>query len=70
MVWRMDEKLMAAISAAVQAYIETGEPERKRIFGQRLNAWKMAARREIMNRGRLAQRSNPMRVRLRRFSLY
>lgn len=66
----MDEKIMAAISAAVQAYIESEKPEERRYFGQRLNPWKMAARRETMSKRNLTLRGNPMRMRLRRFSLF
>ena len=65
----MDEKLMAAISTAVQAYMELDEKETGRRFGQKLSPWKMGTRRETMSRRKLAVRGNPSRVRLRRFSL-
>ena len=65
----MDAKLMAAITAAIEAYIASERVEIQRRFGQRLNPWKMAARRETMTRRNLAVRGNPMRTRLRRFSL-
>jgi hypothetical protein len=65
----MDEKLLAAISAAVQAYIETEREETVVRIGQRLSPWKMAARRETMARRILTQRGNPVRMRLNRYSL-
>ena len=65
----MDENLLAAITAAVQAYIGQEHSEREMRFGQRLNPWKMAARREIMSRRNLTVRGNPFRVRLRKYSL-
>ncbi len=65
----MDENLLAAITAAVQAYIGREHSERESRFGQRLNPWKMAARREIMSRRNLTVRGNPFRVRLRKYSL-
>lgn len=65
----MDENLLAAITAAIQAYIEHEGVEREMRFGQRLNPWKMAARRELMNRRNLTMRGNPFRVRLRKYSL-
>lgn len=65
----MDENLLAAITAAVQAYIGLDHAEHEMRFGQRLNPWKMAARREIMNRRNLTVRGNPFRVRLRKYSL-
>ncbi len=65
----MDEKLMAAISAAVQAYMEVDEKETGRRFGQKLSPWKMGTRRETMSKRNLAVRGNPARVRLRRYSL-
>ena len=66
---QMDENLLAAITAAVQAYIGQEHSEREMRFGQRLNPWKMAARREIMSRRNLTVRGNPFRVRLRKYSL-
>jgi hypothetical protein len=65
----MDKNLLAAITAAVQAYIESENKVREMRFGQRLNPWKMAARRELMSRRNLTVRGNPFRVRLRRYSL-
>lgn len=65
----MDDNLMAAITAAVQAYMESEKIGNRMIFGQRLNPWKMAARRETMSRRKLTERGDPMRMRLRRFSL-
>jgi hypothetical protein len=65
----MDENLLAAITAAIQAYIGRENAEREMRFGQRLNPWKMAARRELMNRRNLTLRGNPFRVRLRKYSL-
>jgi len=64
----MDEKLKAAVVAAVNAYIDKEKETREVYFGQKLSAWKMGGRREIIQRGRLARRGNPSRVRLRRFS--
>ncbi len=65
----MDENLMAAISAAIQAYVDQDDIETGRRFGQKLSPWKMGTRRETMSRRNLAIRGNPARVRLRRFSL-
>lgn len=65
----VDRNLAAAILAAVQAYIETEDTETQRRRGPRLNAWKMGARREILGRRSLAERGNPQRTRLNRFSL-
>jgi len=65
----MDKNLLVAITAAIQAYIESENVETQRHFGQRLNPWKMAARRETMSRYRLAVRGDPAKMRLRRFSL-
>ena len=64
----MDQKVLAIISAAVNAYIESENVDEKR-FGQRLSPWKMAARRETMSKRSLTVRANPSRMRLRRFSL-
>jgi hypothetical protein len=65
----MDEKTLAAITAAVQAYIEVENSSDEKRFGQRLSPWKMAARRETMSKHVLTVRANPSRMRLRRFSL-
>ena len=65
----MDENLMAAISAAIQTYVDEDDKETGRRFGQKLSPWKMGTRRETMSRRKLAIRGNPARVRLRRFSL-
>ncbi|MCK4236331.1 MAG: hypothetical protein KAX38_04380 [Candidatus Krumholzibacteria bacterium] len=65
----MDAKLVAAVTAAIEAYIASEKAESQRRFGQRLNPWKMAARRETMSRRNLTERGNPLRMRLRRFSL-
>jgi hypothetical protein len=64
----MDQKVLAIITAAVNAYIESEDVDEKR-FGQRLSPWKMAARRETMSMRSLTVRANPSRMRLRRFSL-
>jgi hypothetical protein len=64
----LDQKVLAIISAAVNAYIEAENVDDKR-FGQRLSPWKMAARRETMSKQSLTVRANPSRMRLRRFSL-
>jgi len=65
----MDENLLAAITAAIQAYIRQESAEREMRFGKRLNPWKMAARRELMSRRNLIVRGNPFRIRLRKYSL-
>jgi hypothetical protein len=65
----MDEKLMAVITAAVSAYIESEDSFDEKRFGQRLNPWKLAARRETMSKNVLTVRANPNTVRLRRFSI-
>jgi hypothetical protein len=64
----MDQKILAVITAAVNAYIESENSDDKR-FGQRLSPWKMAARRETMSKRTLTVRANPLRMSLRRFSL-
>ena len=66
----MDRKILAAITAAVEAYIESDSKVREMRFGQRLNPWKMASRREIMNRRQLSVRGNPIRVRLSKYSIW
>jgi len=65
----MDDKLRAAIAAAVQAYIDAEEKETTRRRGPALSPWKMGARREILGRRSLADRGDPVRVRLNRFTL-
>ena len=62
---------MAAITAAVQAYMATeGEDPRLRP-GQKLPPWKVAARRQTMHRRRFAFRQGGMRkVPLKRFSIF
>ena len=65
----MDNNLMAAISAAIEAYIETENDESDKRFGPKVSPWKMGSRRETMTKRNLAVRGNPSRVRLRRFSL-
>ena len=65
----MDERIMAVISAAVNAYIESEASFDEKRFGQRLSPWKMATRRETMSKHVLTVRANPTRMRLRRFSL-
>jgi hypothetical protein len=65
----MDDKLMAVITAAVNAYIESENSFDEKRFGQRLSPWKMAARRETMSKHVLTVRANPSTTRLRRFSL-
>ena len=64
----MDQKIMAVITAAVNAYIESESSDERR-FGQRLSPWKMAGRRETMSKRSLTVRANPSRTSLRRFSL-
>jgi hypothetical protein len=66
----MDEKLMAAINAAIQAYISEEEERGLVSSGQKLNPWKMAARRETMGRRKLAERGDPLRYRLGRFVIF
>jgi hypothetical protein len=65
----MDATILAVISAAVEAYIESEEVEIQKRFGQKLNPWKMASRRETMTKRNLTVRGNPSRIRLRRFTL-
>ncbi len=65
----LDRNLMAAITAAVQIYIETDEKSVKKRFGPIVSPWKMGSRRETMSRNVFTERRNPTRVRLRRFSL-
>ena len=65
----MDEKLLAAITAAVEAYIATEERPVRRGFIQRLSRWKMAARRETMITRNLTVRGDPHRIRLGKYTL-
>ena len=65
----MDAKTMAAIVAAVQAYMEQEDTRPVRFKGQVLSPWKMGARKEQLGRRSLAARTNPLRTRLNRFSL-
>jgi len=65
----MDERTLAAITVAVQAYIESENSFDEKRFGQRLSPWKMAGRRETMSKHVLTERANSSRMRLRRFSL-
>ena len=64
----LDEKTLAVITAAVSAYLETDNNDERR-FGQKLNPWKMAGRRETMSKRALTVRANPARTSLRRFSI-
>jgi hypothetical protein len=65
----VDAKTMAAIVAAVQAYIEQEDTVPARHKGHILSPWKMGARKEQLGRRSLASRANPLRTRLNRFSL-
>jgi seryl-tRNA(Sec) selenium transferase len=65
----MDRNILAAITAAVEAYMESETKGREMRFGQRLSPWKMATRRELMNRRQLSVRGNPFRIRLRKYSI-
>ncbi len=65
----VDAKIMAAIVAAVQAYIEQEDTVPVLHKGQVLSAWKMGGRKEQLGRRLLAARANPLRTRLNRFSL-
>jgi hypothetical protein len=65
----MDEKVMAAITAAIEAYIASEKRPLRRGFIQRINRWKMAARRETMIRRNLTVRGDPRRMRMGRYSL-
>jgi hypothetical protein len=60
---------MAAVIAAVQAYIEQEDTGPVRQKGHGLSPWKMGARREQLGRRSLAARANPLKTRLNRFSL-
>ena len=60
---------MAAIVAAVQAYIEQEDTVPVMDKGQVLSPWKMGARKEQLGRRSLAARVNPLKTRLNRFSL-
>ncbi len=64
----IDEKTLAVIEAAIEAYIQSEDSDARRI-GQKMSPWKMAARRETMSRRALTLRANPARTSLRRFSL-
>jgi len=66
----LDRKILAVITAAVNAYMESEGHFKQRRFGQRLSPWKMAARKETMSRGSLVSRVDPSRIRLRRFSIF
>jgi hypothetical protein len=65
----MNTHVMAAITAAIQAYMENEKVEQQKRFGQKLSPWKMAARRETMSKRSLTDRGDPARMRLRRYSL-
>ena len=65
----VDAKTMAAIVAAVQAYIEQEDTGPGRYKGHVLSPWKMGARKEQLGRRSLAARVNPLKTRLNRFSL-
>lgn len=65
----MDAKIMAAIVAAVQAYIEQEDTVPTGHKGRVLSPWKMGGRKESLGRRSLAARANPLRTRLNRFSL-
>ena len=65
----MEQDLMVAITAAIQAYIDKEFIEKEKRFGPQLSPWKMGTRRETMTKRSLAVRGNPDKVRLRRFSL-
>ena len=65
----VDAKTMAAIVAAVQAYMEQEGAGPGRFMGQVLSPWKMGARKEQLGRRSLAARVNPLKTRLSRFSL-
>ena len=60
---------MAAITAAIEAYIASEQEPVRRGFSQRLNRWKMAARRETMIKRNLTVRGDPLRVRLGKYTL-
>jgi hypothetical protein len=64
----LDEKTLAVITAAVNAYVESNNNDERRL-GQRMSPWKMAARRETMSKRALTVRANPLRTSLRRFSI-
>lgn len=66
----MEDKVIAAITAAIEAYIASEERPVRRGFIQRLNRWKMAARRETMVQRNLTVRGDPRRIRLGRYSLF
>jgi hypothetical protein len=65
----VDAKIMAAIVAAVQAYIEQEDTVPEMHKGHVMSPWKMGARKEQLGRRSLAARVNPLRTRLNRFSL-
>ncbi len=65
----VDTKTMAAIVAAVQAYIEQEDTIPVREKGHILTPWKMGGRKEQLGRRSLAARVNPLKTRLNRFSL-
>ena len=65
----VDAKTMAAIVAAVQAYIEQEDTVPVRHKGNVLSPWKMGTRKAQLGRRSLAARVNPLKTRLNRFSL-
>lgn len=65
----VDDKLRAAILAAVQAYMASEDTAAELRSGPRLSPWKMGARREVLGRRSLAERGDPFRNRLNRFTL-
>ncbi len=64
----VDAKIMAAIVAAVQAYMDQEDTVPSRIEGHLMSPWKMGARKEQLGRRLLAARVDPRRMRINRFS--
>jgi hypothetical protein len=60
----MDDKIMAAITAAIEAYVSSEKRQVRRVFTQRLSRWKMATRREMMSKRHLSVRPDPYRSRM------
>jgi hypothetical protein len=63
----MDAKVLAAITAAIEAYIAEERQPVRRGFIQRISRWKMATRRETMAKRALTLRGDPRRTRIDRY---
>ena len=62
---------MAAVTAAVRAYMDTAGDDIRVHPGQKLPPWKIAARRQAMHRRRFTfRKAGMLRVPLKRFNIF